>query len=248
MFIPLLICLAVPSPAFNNNPQLDVICTNNQPILSVGNPIGVENSFTITYEISASKDFSGAVIRYENIAQQNAHISEKQVEAKDALVDGTYYWRAKTVTAKSESDWVITRFYVDVKNSQTFSGYLRAEVEDVYVSGGEDPKNITDWNDQGQITYGNSEPAGFGHTESWVVLDMGKKTPVSRFWMLSTRVTTLAAGWLKDFVWQGSNDGVKWKDIAGTQIHNNDTYRNIIDCEPVNARYYRLMIYSQNAL
>lgn len=37
-------------------------------------------------------------------------------------------------------------------------------------------------------------------------------------------------------------------DIEGTEIKNNDTYRNIIDFKAVNTRYYRLVIYSQNAL
>jgi anthranilate/para-aminobenzoate synthase component II len=243
-----LLAISIPPPTFNNNPQLDVVCTNTQPILSVGNPGGLEDTYTITFEISTEKQFQSNVIRYEGIAQQNKHVSEKQIERNDALADGTYYWRAKTITAVAESAWVTTRFYVDVKNSQTFSGYLRAEVKEVHVSGGQDPKNITDWNDQGQITYWNSEPAGYGHSESWVMLDMGKQSPISRFWMLSTRESTLAAGWLQDFVWQGSNDGVAWADIPATAFHHNDTYRNIIDFTPVNTRYYRLVIYSPNAL
>lgn len=137
---------------------------------------------------------------------------------------------------------------MDVKNSRTFSGYLRAPVAQISVSGGEDAKNIIDWNDQGQITYWNSEPRGVGVKFSWVVLDMGQPTPVSRIWMLSTRQTSLAAGWLKHFVWQGSHDGQSWKNIEGTEIKDNDTYRNIIDFKPVNMRYYRLVIYAQNAL
>ncbi|MBC8203406.1 MAG: discoidin domain-containing protein [Planctomycetes bacterium] len=246
MFIPLLFVLTVPHPTFNNNPQLDVVCTNTQPILSVGNPEGVEQ-YTITYELSRERSFQEVLLRYEGITQQNPHISEKQIEVEDALDDGTYYWRAKTVTEAGESDWNTTRFYVDVENSQTFSGYLRAEVLDITVSGGQDAKNIIDWNDQGQVTYWNSEPAGANH-QSWVMFDMGKPTPVRRFWMLSTRNSTLGAGWLKDFVWQGSSDGVQWVDIQGTKVVGNDTYRNIIDFEPVHARYYRLSISTQNAL
>jgi len=30
-------------------------------------------------------------------------------------------------------------------------------------------------------------------------------------------------GWLKDYVWQMSNDGEIWKDIQGADVKNNDT-------------------------
>jgi anthranilate/para-aminobenzoate synthase component II len=49
-------------------------------------------------------------------------------------------------------------------------------------------------------------------------------------------------------MWQSSDDGYTWTDIEGIEIRDNDTYRNIIDFKPVNTRYYRLVIYSQNAL
>ncbi|MFH1830887.1 MAG: discoidin domain-containing protein [Pseudomonadota bacterium] len=240
----------MPKPAFDNSPQLDMICTNRRPILSIGNPKGMKGSYTVTYEISTDPDFApDKIIVYRGIEQQNPFISEKQVEPGHELDDGTYYWRARAVDSKDDfSDWAKTRFYVDVKNSRTFSGFLRAHVKDVSVSGGEDPKNIVDWNDQGQITFWNSEPPAAGESFSWVVLDMGMPTPVARFWMLSTRQTTLAAGWLKHFVWQGSHDGKNWTNIEGTEVKDNDTYRNIIDFQPVNSRYYRLVIYSQNAL
>ena len=240
----------VPAPTFNNNPQLDMILTNRRPILSVGNPDGMLKPYTLAFEISTDPGFSpDKTIAYTGIEQQNPYISEKQVEPQHELDDGTYYWRARTVDNQgNSSDWVQTRFHVDVKNSRTFSGFLRTPVQDVSVSSGQDPKNIIDWNDQGQITYWNNSPPAAGEPFSWVVLDMGKPTPVTRFWMLSTRQTTLAAGWLIHFVWQGSNDRQNWTNIKGTEVKNNDTYRNVIDFEPVNTRYYRLVIYSQNAL
>ena len=239
-----------PAPTFDNNPQLDMILTNARPVLSIKNPVGMRDTYTITYEISPDPHFSPhETIVYEGIRQQNRYISEKQVESRHQLKDGVYYWRAKTVDHQGRvSDWVRTRFYVDVQNSRTFSGYLRAPVQHVSASTGEDPENITDWSDQGQITYWNNSPRAADEPFSWVVLDMGRKTPITRFWMLSTRQTTPAPGWLTHFVWQGSYDGRTWTDIEGTEIKNNDTYRNIIDFKPVNTRYYRLVIYSQNAL
>jgi len=88
----------LPAPTFNNNPQLDVILTNYRPILSVGNPVNMRKPYTLTFEISRDPYFPpDKTIRYENIMQQNPHISEKQVEPRHELKDGTYYWRAKTV-------------------------------------------------------------------------------------------------------------------------------------------------------
>lgn len=238
----------IPPPSLDNNPQLDMILTNNRPILSVGNPAGIEN-FSIDFQISKDSSFpADETIAYSGIKSESKGISEMQIKKGDELTDGTYYWRVRTVDNNGrKSDWVMTRFYVDTANSQTYSGFMRAEVKKVTVSSGEDPNNIIDWNDQGQITFWNSSPSA-GEAFSWVKLDMGKATPVSRFWMLSTRKTTLAAGWLTHFVWQYSIDNKNWKDIPGTEIKENDTYRNIIDFEPVNARFYRLVIYSQNAL
>ncbi|MBW2205260.1 MAG: discoidin domain-containing protein [Deltaproteobacteria bacterium] len=115
-------------------------------------------------------------------------------------------------------------------------------------SSGEDAQNIIDWSDQGQITYWNNSPRAAGEPFSWVVLDLGKKMPVTRFWMFATRQTIQAVEWLTHFMWQSSNDGRTWTDIEGVEIRDNDTYRNIIDFKPVNTRYYRLVIYSQNAL
>ena len=49
-------------------------------------------------------------------------------------------------------------------------------------------------------------------------------------------------GWLKDFVWQRSDDGQTWTEILGTSKENNDTFRNIINFSAIKARYVRLLI------
>jgi len=244
-------CMAdsIAPPKLNNNPQFDMILTNVKPIFSINNPADIPvSSFTIDSEISSDKAFpKNKTISYAGIKPSANGITEFQIKDGNELTDGMYYWRVRTVTKDGKSEWAVIRFHVDVKNSRTFSGFLRAPVKDITVSSGEDPKNIIDWNDQGQITFWNSSPSN-GKPFEWVLLDMGKPTPVSRFWMLSTRNTSLAAGWLTHFVWQYSNDKTTWTNIDSTEIKNNDTYRNIIDFKPVNARYYRLVIYSQNSL
>jgi len=239
----------MPAPSLDNNPQFDMVLTNPRPILSANNPAGMQGKYTLTYHISADPAFSeDQTISYPGI-EPDQHMSAKQVEKDDALDDGTYYWRVRAVDADGNfGPWVRTRFHVDLKSSKSNSGYRRALVKEVSAAGGHDAQNIIDWSDAGQITYWNSEPRAAGDEFSWVVLDMGKPTPVSRFWMLSTRSTTLAPGWLEHFVWQASDDGKSWTDIAGTETKNNDTYRNIIDFAPVGKRYYRLVIYAQNAL
>ena len=237
-------------PTLNNNPQFDMVMTNRRPILSASNPKEMGEHQTLTFEISADPKFAPeATITYANIHPLNKYTSSKQIEKGHELSDGTYYWRARTMDRNGDSSkWVQTRFYLDVEHSRTFSGYLRAPVEKITVSGGEKAENIIDWTDQGQVSYWNSEPPAKGEKFSWVMLDMGKPTPITRFWMLSTRQITPAPGWLKHFAWQSSNDGKSWKTIPGTEVKYNDTYRNIIDFSPVNARYYRLAIYSQNSL
>jgi anthranilate/para-aminobenzoate synthase component II len=237
-------------PTLNNNPQLDMVLTNSRPILSASNPKEMGKHQTMLFEISADPKFSrDKTITYAEIKPLNKYSTSKQIEAGHELSDGTYYWRAKTMDRNgNSSEWVQTRFYLDVEHSRTFSGYLRAPVEKITVLGGQEPENIIDWTDQGQVSYWNSEPPAKGEKFSWVMLDMGKPTPLARFWMLSTRQITPAPGWLKHFAWQSSNDGKSWATIPGTEVKNNDTYRNIIDFTPVNARYYRLAIYSQNSL
>ena len=236
-------------PVFDSNPQLDMVLTNRRPILSIGNPSSCPKKFTIEYEISKDPAFpQNKTIHYDSIRPENKKITEFQVKKGDDLSDGTYYWRARCVSSKgNHSKWVETRFHVNVKDSRTFSGYLRAPVKNIEVSGGQNPRNIIEWNDQGQDSFWNSVLTA-GETFSWVMLDMGKPIPVSRFWMLSTRKPTMASGWLTHFAWQSSNDAKSWKDIPGTEIKHNNTFRNTIDFKPVNARYYRLVIYSQNAL
>ncbi len=118
-------------------------------------------------------------------------------------------------------------------------------MEKIEVSSGQDPKNIVDWNDQGQGTYWNSSPSAKENRE-WVVFDMGQPQPVCRFWMLSNPQGDW--GWLTDFVWQSSADGRSWTEIPRTNRQGNDTHRNIVDFAPVNARYYRLVITGHQGL
>ena len=137
---------ALAPPVFDNNPQFDMILTNSRPILSVGITDSMSDNCSLEFEISRDRNFPpGNTVVYKNIRPQNKYIAEKQVSTEHALKDGTYYWRVRTVGSDGKtSSWVQTRFHIDVKNSRTFSGFMRAPVKKVSVSNGQDPKNITD--------------------------------------------------------------------------------------------------------
>ncbi len=203
-------------PSLTNNPSKDVVATSPRPLLSVFNSRGGVGPLTCTFEISKQPDFPASdTVRYEGISASTPFITEKQVEAKDALQDGCYYWRALSTDSQgTKSAWSSTRFHVDYAGSRSGSGLLRAPVASVSVSSGQDPKNVVDWNDQGQATYWNSSPAAKEILE-WVVLDMGKPQPVCRLWMLSNTLGDW--GWLTDFVWQSSPDGRSWTEIPNNR-------------------------------
>ena len=151
-----------------------------------------------------------------------------------------YYWRVRTITQFGKSEWVISRFYVDTSSDKSFMNLVRAEVKNVEVSGGYSAKNIIDFDDPGLVSFWQSPPPGLD--QQWVKFDLGRKRKISRVWMLSN--PNDPDGWLKHFVWQHSNDGKHWKVILKTELKKNDTFRNIIDFEPVKARYFRLLIKS----
>jgi GMP synthase-like glutamine amidotransferase len=120
---------------------------------------------------------------------------------------------------------------------------VRVPIKRVLVSSGSNPKNIVDLDDPGQVTFWQATPPG--KASQWVMLDLGKVRKVSRIWILSNpswAEPEPADGWLKEFVWQRSGDGKTWIDINGTEIKGNDTFRNIIDFVPVEARFLRLLI------
>lgn len=230
------------APRLTNNPAFDTTATNSRPLLSLFNATGGIGDRTYEYQISASPGFNKAsTLVYRGIRETNSLITEMKIPDKDALPDGTYAWRARAVDSRGKKGpWAVTRFHIDTKNTRTFSGLVRRPVKNVTVSSGQDPKNITDWNDQGLLTFWNSSPPGPAGATQWVVLDLGVPAKVSRFWMLSN--PNSASGRLLDFIWQYQTDGGEWKEIPESALKENDTFRNIIDFQPVTAQFFRLLI------
>lgn len=231
----------LPPPRLTNNPALDVIATNRRPLLSILNATGGRGNRTYTFQIDISPTFdSKSLIEYKNIPEEKKYVTSKRVEKKDALKDNTrYYWRVRAGDAGgAQGPWAQFRFYLDTHSDDALMNLIRVPVQKVEVSSGQDPKNIVDLNDPGQATFWRSTPPG--EPVPWVRFDLGRTRRISRIWMLSNPYGE--DGWLKNFVWQMSNDGVSWREIPRAKVKNNDTYRNIIYCQPVAARYLRLLI------
>ena len=184
---------------------------------------------------------SNNFIQYANIPEGSKYITDKLVDKDNLLADNTrYYWRVRAVDSSGHmGPWAKSRFYVNTKFDDKFMNLTRIPVKSVEVSSGSNPKNITDIDDPGQVTFWQSTPPG--NSTQWIKFDLGKEVEIARIWMLSNTDGT-GDGWLKDFVWQSSADGKAWIDIKGAAVNNNDTYRNIIDITPFKSRYVRLLI------
>jgi len=230
----------IPVPDLKNNPSWDVVVTRLDPLLSFFSAKGGPKNKFYQIEIDTNSQFSSKnKIVYRRVPQTNPLVTAKKIEKPDSLQDGRqYYWRVRTITESGQSDWAVSRFYVDTKSDAEFSGLVRAKVKNIEVSNGYNAKNITDWDDPGLLTFWQSPPPG--DKQQWVRFDFGRPTEISRAWILSN--FNDPTGWLKDFQLQYSEDSEKWQLISGTDTKNNRSYRNILEFEPVKARYFRLLI------
>ncbi|MFA6295924.1 MAG: discoidin domain-containing protein [Patescibacteria group bacterium] len=227
-------------PKLNNNPSWDVIVTELDPLLSFFNATGGPKNRHYEIQLDTNKNFdSKNLIEYKNVPENGEFVTDKKIEKENSLKDKQqYYWRVRAITETSKSDWTVSRFFVDIESDDHFMNLTRAKVKDIEVSGGYNAKNIIDYDDPGLVTFWQSPPPC--ENQHFVKFDLGKPIEISRIWMLST--PTDADGWLKNFVWQTSNDNKTWTEISGTEFKNNDTFRNIIDFKPVTARYFKLLI------
>jgi len=235
------------APKLTNNPSWDIIATNNRPLFSFFNASGGTGKRIYTVQIDTSPKFdSEALITYESVPEQTQYItgkkdiSHKLLEEKDTLSDKTrYHWRVRAVDeAGNEGPWATSRFYLDTQADDSFMGLVRVPVAGVKVSSGENPKNITDLDDPGQVTFWRGTPPG--SETQWVEFDLGRIWDISRIWMLSN--PNSPDGWLKNFGWQTSADGKAWIGVKGAAVENNDTFRNILNFPRVKTRYLRLLI------
>ncbi|MBI4707838.1 MAG: discoidin domain-containing protein [Candidatus Omnitrophica bacterium] len=234
----------ISAPLLTNNPTWDIVATNRQPLLTFFNSRGGVGKRTYIIQLDTNENFSSQnLIQYKDIPETDFYTTQKLVEADNPLLDDVrYYWRVRAVDSVGNiGPWAKSRFFVDTSSDDAFMNMVRVPVKNVEVSGGSNLKNITDIDDPGQVSFWQSTPPG--EPTQWVKFELEDEVTIARIWMLSNTDGS-GDGWLKDFVWQLSADGQNWDDIDGSEVADNDTYRNIIDIAPVSARYLRLLIKS----
>lgn len=228
-------------PRLTNNPSFDVICTNNQPLLTFFNARCGIGPLMYTIQIASDKQFADIIAEYSNVKAKSDLITSKLLEENDRLSNDQqyYYWRVKAIDSLgNESRWSSSRFYLDTKSDDHFMNLIRVKVDDVKVSNGANAENIIDLTDIGNTTHW--EPPPPYKTIPWVEFTFSKPTEISRIWMLSN--PNSKEGWLTNFYWMSSLDGKNWTKIDGAITTDNFTFRNIIDFEPVAAKYLKLII------
>ena len=235
------------APKLTNNPSYDVIVTSPQPLLSFFNAEGGEGKRAYIIQLDKISTFdSKDLIEYESVPEKNQYItgkrdlSDKLLEDKDSLTEKTrYYWRVRAVDEDgTKGPWATSRFYFDPEADDAFMNLIRVPAQKIEVSSGVNAKNIMDLDDPGQATFWHSVPPG--ETTQWVKFDLGLQRELTRIWMFSN--PSGPDGWLKDFVWQISDDGETWTEIEGTEVKDNNTFRNILNFSPVKTRFLRLFI------
>ncbi len=231
--------IEITNPQLTNNPSLDVVCTNTKPLLSFFKSHGGIGTRKYDIQLDTSPNFdSPNFIEYKNVKEFDQYLVEKRVE-KPLVDNSRYYWRVRAKDSlNNKSNWSQTRFYVNSEYNKHFMHLSRANIENVEVSTSENPKNLIDYDDPGQVTFWSATPPG--PIKDWVKFDLGQSTIISRIWMLATPDSD--DGWLTDFIWQKSSNGSDWEDILDSKIKDNDTFRNIIDIKPIETHYLKLKI------
>jgi hypothetical protein len=153
--------IEITAPKLTNNPSLDVICTNQKPLLSFFRSKGGFGKRLYTIQLDTNSNFNSQnLIEYKNIEELNEFLVEKRLDKP--LIDKTrYYWRAKATDEKGyESPWSFSRFYIDTDDNKHFMNLIRVPITSVEVSTGQNPKNLIDYDDPGQVTFWTSAPPG----------------------------------------------------------------------------------------
>lgn len=229
-------CL-ITTPQLNTNPNFDVVLTRTTPVLSFKNAAGGQGKRA--YEIQAARDKDFTIDLAAFSLQENPEgVTALSIPTDKALADKTrWYWRVRAVDETgAQGPWATSRFFVDVASDKAFMGLTRAVPISVKVSSGSDPKNLTDYSDQGLATQWRATPPG--SDTAWVELDLGAARTISRIWMLAD--SGQKDGWPVAFRWLASPDGVAWKEAV--TVADGDTYRFILDIDGVTARFWRLEI------
>jgi len=225
------------APQLTTNPNFDVVLTRTTPVLSFKNATGGQGERVYEIQIARDADFITELAAF-SLPENPEGVSALSIPAGKALTDKTrWYWRVRAVDETGEKGpWAVSRFSVDVASDKTFTHLTRVIPVSVKVSSGSDPKNLTDYSDQGLATQWRATPPG--SDTAWVELDLGATQTISRIWMLADAGDK--DGWPVAFRWLSSPDGVAWTEAA--TVADGDTYRFVLDVAAVSARFWRLEI------
>lgn len=232
-------------PRLTNSPRLDVIVTNQRPLLSVFNAGGGSGPLTYIFQLDTTPEFNSPDLRTYSVPE-TPRVTSLRIPEGAELNDLTrYFWRVKAVDSQgNESAWgteaggIVARFWVDTTSDKQAAGLIRTPIAQIISSGGCGESNLLDQGDQADQTYWTGQP---DLDEHLLELDLGEQRTIHRIWMLAS--PDELSGRPQDYLWECSNDRQNWHPIAGATVTNADAFRTIIDlAPPVTARFFRLRI------
>ncbi|WP_304088324.1 discoidin domain-containing protein [Maridesulfovibrio ferrireducens] len=227
-------------PTLNTNPSLDVIVTRTTPLLSFKNAEGGALPKIYEVELDLSDSFNSLNLRKFNLPESNGLVSALQIKQNSPLVNKKHWmWRVRAVDANGhKGPWAVSKFYIDSESDDHYSGFQRVYPKSVKTSSGSNPEFLIDYSDAGLNSQWRASPPG--PNSEWIELDLGESKEISKIWLLAEFENT--DGWLTDFHWLASNDGLNWNKIHNANVKNSNTYRSILDFAPHKARFWRLKI------
>ncbi len=153
-------CL-ITTPQLNTNPNFDVVLTRTTPVLSFKNATGGQGKRVYEIQVARNKDFTIDLATF-SLQENPEGVTALPIPTEKALADKTrWYWRVHAVDETgAQGSWATSRFSVDVASDKAFMGLTRAVPVSVKVSSGSDPKNLTDYSDQGLATPWRATPPG----------------------------------------------------------------------------------------
>lgn len=162
-------CL-ITKPQLNTNPNFDVVLTRTTPVLSFKNAAGGQGKRAYEIQVARDKDFTIDLAAF-SVQENPEGVTALSIPTDKALADKTrWYWRVRAVDETgAQGPWATSRFSVDVASDKAFMGLTRAVPVSVKVSSGSDPKNLTDYSDQGLATQWRATPPG--SDTAWVDLE-----------------------------------------------------------------------------
>lgn len=247
------------APTLGATLRLDEIITDIKPIFTWVNSTGGCPLRKYILQVDTSPSFDTQNLIEQREIPEGIRVTTVRIDKP--LQDNTlWFWRVKAVDSTGEeSPWsfelggITARIFVDTAMGKK-NEYMRVAVKDIKVSSGFGKEFIMDYNNENATYWEGS----VHETSHWIQFDLGKPTPISRFFQTSGSAYTKdnlpksSAGWhdrsnldgrLSHFIWQYSIDGLEWMDISETERTDSDSFREIIDlAEIVNAQYFRLYI------